>query len=295
MNKILYSILAMALLVTSCSPIESDETLGGVLPVNEVKGTVKNYKPGSNILILENETPGTAVFWDYIGGVLSLRQSDTLAIPFVGTLMIRQTLLCDGGQVTKEIPVTIVRTKNDPEDDAKYPINPMWGLLAGTTVDGKTWIWSDNTSWAGPYGKGGYGTSPWPDWSGIENISKLPEHNGISPDQEMKFDLVGKPNFTKRTLSGEVLEEGLFSWILYSKPQPTVPDMGYPWAIGQLTLKGATVLSGFGYDDTKGTTPIYTYDIVKLTDTEMVLAWAANGTKFGDWLESATMWCFKKK
>lgn len=286
MNKILYGILAMALLITSCSPIESDETLGGVLSVDEIKATVKGITPGSNKIVLVNETPGTATYWDYVAGI-STWQSDTVALPFLGTQNIKLTALCAGGRVTKEFPVTI--------EQIDYPVDPTWSLFAGDTQDGKTWVWGDNTSWAGPYGNGGYGTSPWPDWSGIGDISKLQEYNGISPDQEMIFDLNGGPNFTKCTLSGDVLEEGLFSWTIYSKPQPTVPDMGYPWAIGKLTLTGVTVLSGFGYDDTKGTTPIYTYDIVKLTDNEMVLAYAPSGTAFGNWEGAATMWCFKKK
>ncbi|MDR2950331.1 MAG: hypothetical protein LBV71_14155 [Prevotella sp.] len=286
MNKIIYSILAMALLITSCSPIESDETLGGILSVDGIKATVKGITPGSNKIVLVNETPGTAVYWDYVAGI-STRQSDTVALPFLGTQNIKLTALCAGGQVTKEFPVTI--------EQIDYPVDPTWSLFAGDTQDGKTWVWDTSVPWAGPYGTGGYGTSPRPDWGGIENITNLPAHNGISPDQEMKFDLNGGPNFTKLTLSGEVLEEGTFSFSMYTTPQPTLPDMGYPWAVGKLTFTGATVLSGFGWDDTKGTTPIYVFDIVSLTDDTMVLAYAPSGTEFGNWMAAATMWCFKKK
>lgn len=190
MKRIIYILLTMAW-VAACNPITENETLGDVLADNDIQATVQGINPGSNCIILENKTPGVSVYWDYIVGA-SIRQKDTVLLPFLGVQEIKLTVMGGGGPVTKIIPVTI--------EQIDHPLDPMWGLLTNNG-EGKTWVWATGNphpNWDGRPGLFGNGatTDIFPEWWIVTAEDLNSASYGYILYDEMVFDLIGGANYT---------------------------------------------------------------------------------------------------
>lgn len=275
MNRIIYSILVMALLITSCSPIESDESLGGVLSVDEVKARVEGITPGSNKIILINETPGVAVYWNYVVGA-STRQVDTVLLPFLGTTTIKLTALCDGGQVTKDIPVNV--------DKIDYPLDIVWNLLTGDG-QGKTWVWATGREGDVLFGNGGLNNFA-PAWWLVDKAEI--QAAGYLFD-EMTFDLLGGANYTlvKKGIDGAGSQVVTDQFILdVSKKGTQEPDNNLQAFVGMIKTGNRTPFirdESFIPDGAM-------YQIIKLTEDELTLMYANDP---GGW--DSYFWMFKRK
>lgn len=277
MKKIILFLLSALVFGTACDPLVDDKSIGGVVSESELDITVRSTSEGSNEILLENNTPGVGSYWDYIVNK-STKQSDVVRLPFVGELTITFVGLCDGGTVTTTRKVNV--TKIDKE------VEKEWTMLAGSDINGKVWVWADGDE---VYGSGGYGNSYAPAWSLVSKADMLGT-KGEGSDYEMLFDLNGGANFTKRSADGKVLETGSFK---FDMTKQKYKEDGRIWSIGQLEVLDATVLCG---TSRWGSTPLHTFDILTLTDDEMILGWAAEGTTFETWGDGdATFWSFKKK
>lgn len=271
MKKILIAVLS-ALALYACDPVVDNKEMGGILSESELQLDVHATTQGGNQIVLINKTPNVGSYWNYITDV-STNQQDTILLPFLGKQTITFTGLCDGGTVTT------TRTVNITTIDHK--LANEWTLFAGSGIDGKTWVWNSSSPDDAVYGTGGYLGDSAPSWT-VTSVA-----NVENSTDEMTFDLNGGPNFTKKSADGTVLEKGSFKFNMSKVKNQSSSD---PWSIGQLQFTGATVLSGHSFYNPSNI--IYTFDIIKLTEDELVLSYAADGT--AEW-DEATFWSFKKK
>ena len=126
----------MAILQFSCNPIEEDHKQGSVIAESELDLEVYPLTEGGNKIVMINKTPKIGAHWNYGSGI-SVRQQDTVLVPFLGEKEIVFTGICSGGTIMTSRKVLI--------DKILYPIEDEWALFAGTDKNGKTWMW-DYTS-----------------------------------------------------------------------------------------------------------------------------------------------------
>ena len=192
MKKLFYSWALLSILLTSClKTMEDRDSMGDPIPASEINIDVHSINPGSNKIVMINNTPMTSAYWDYIIGY-SVRQNDTILLPFLGSQTIKFTAQGAGG------PTTVERTVDVTQID--FPTDPLWGLLAGDDSDGKTWVWAVDIPSEYIYGNG-------------EMDATEPEWWQVSPGEmssyvydEMKFDLNGGANYTRirKNASGDI-------------------------------------------------------------------------------------------
>lgn len=278
MKKIILFLLSFVALA-ACSPVEDDKSIGGILSEDKLEIVVESTSPGSNEILLENNTPGVGSYWDYVIDK-SVKQRDIVRLPFMGEMTITFTGLCAGGTVTTTRTVNVTQIDKPAEEE--------WTLLAGSGSDGKTWVWDAADNATVVYGTAGYGNDYGPSWSTFTLGQQVVAGKIVEGNEEMVFDLNGGANFKKQTSGGTVLESGSFKFDMSKKK---VRDDGAVWSIGQMEFGDATILCG---SSCWNTTPVYVFDIISLSEDKMVLAWAADGSAFQEWNE-ATFWCFKKK
>jgi len=287
-----YLILSLILLagtMIACEPVVTHYSMGGIIPADQLKLTVKATTEGGNQIVLANETPRCAGWWDYGIGI-ARSDRDTIIIPYMGTHTITFKGMCDGGIVTTTRTVAV--SKID------HAASPEWTMLAGSGTEGKTWTWEDDddyyldnisSDYQGAYGTGGYGNDYCSTWSGADaggSVSGI----DVPTDEEMVFDLNGGPNFTLRRTDGTVLQKGTFK---FDMSATTALSNGSLWAIGQITFTGASIMLPYGCDMSPSDT-IHTFDIITISEDRMVLAYSAAGTPLEAW-ETAYFWCFKAK
>ena len=117
----LFSLLAMFQL--SCNPIEEEHKQGSVIAESELKLDVYPLTEGGNKIVMINNTPMVGSHWNYGSGI-SVRQQDTVLVPFLGEKEIVFTGICAGGTISTTRKVTI--------DNILYPIEDEWAIFAGT-------------------------------------------------------------------------------------------------------------------------------------------------------------------
>jgi predicted small secreted protein len=270
MKKIIFSLLLLAAGLCACNPVVDDIQAGGVVDESALQLDVHATTDGGNQIAMVNNTPKVGSYWKFSTGYSSA-QNDTVSLPFLGKQTITFTGICDGGTVTTTRTVNI--TKID------HPVAVQWALFAGTGTEGKTWTWDGTAS--AVYGTGGYLAKFVPNWTSVT------QDKTDQPDGYMVFDLNGGANFTRYNGDGTIAEKGTFSFDMSSTK--TDPDDNSQWSIGVLKLTGASVLNGYIYGTTN---PLYQYDILTLTDDQMVLCAAPDGTAAWD---NGTFWLFHKK
>lgn len=282
MKKInLLYIIGIVLVLFACEPIEDREIMGEIAAVNSIQVDVHGITAGSNRIILKNNTLQYNVVWDYIINK-STKQTDTVDLPFLGTQQIIAHAFSDGGML--DIPINVEITSID------YPLDAQWSLLAGSDIDGKTWVWAGDNSYSttsilgfpepAVWGLGGGSTALLPDGNifalGTTSIQYVvPQYFGMPGDAEgtMKFDLNGAANYTytdKSDPENPVTNKGSFSLRL---KDTSLPD--YNSNPSQVTLIGAPIIlkdvaSALSSQAGTPANPV-TFDIVKLTEDELHL------------------------
>ncbi|MDF1547395.1 MAG: hypothetical protein P1P88_06220 [Bacteroidales bacterium] len=261
-NILIYFMGGFLLILAGCDPIEKRNELGAVLSVDQIQATVESTTSGGNQLVLKNITPNTGGVWDYKIGK-SFKQIDTVAFPLLGTHIFKFTATTSGGIVEKEIEVVI--------NQIDHAIDANWTNLAGTTAEGKSWVYADDN----PDGQGYCYMVANYNW---EEFWWFPYEgdDGPSPDfgAEMTFDLNGATNYT------------------YTSPE-SIKSNGATFVldIQNLTLQfvGANIPD---YNEAN-CNPVQTatgfYSIKKLTENELVL-WQFQDNNDYDWI-----WRFKRK
>ncbi len=276
MNKIkIYLCAVIACIMVSCDPIENRDEMGGVLQESDLQLEVYSSSEGSNQVIFANNTPNIGSHWNYGSGI-SIRQRDTVLLPFLGDTKVTFTGICSGGTVSTTRTVKI--------DKLDHPTEKEWTLLAGTDSNGKVWMWDYDELTDGVWGSGGYPGDSAPAWF----VAKAGDMDEQDPDAglegTMLFDLNGAANFTKRKKDGTILEKGSFQFDMSKKKEK---GDGTFWSIGTLTIIDGSVLKGVSPNE--GGITVHELDILTLTQDKLVLGRVMpNGWE-------AWFWCFKAK
>jgi hypothetical protein len=284
MSKILYYLACAVFLFTACKTIEDRDEMGALLTNDQIDIDVYATTTGGNQIVLINNTSGVAGTWDYVIDK-STRKQDTVLLPFLGTSTIFFTATTAGGlvEVTKDVTISQI----------DHPTDTTWDNLAGSTSEGKTWVWATDHPDGYAYGNGGYLGSTLPAWWKVDAATL--DGWGVLND-EMTFDLNNAANFT--LVTGNTASDGptagthkgTFSFDM-SVTKLLDGSTTTLWSIGQLTLTGATISRGY-QPNTTDHELIYEFDILKLTDDELILA--CSEPDVSAW-GTAWFWVFKRK
>lgn len=265
MKKILSIFLIGSMMASCLSPIEENESMGSLIAASDIDIEVTGITPGSNRIILKNNTPGVGAFWDYIVGT-SARQCDTILMPFLGTQTITFTALSGGGHVKATKDVTVEKIDS--------PLNPLWNMLAGTDENGKTWVWATGHPNGGNLWGNGWDDEGAPmQWTTLspEQMGEL----GFLYD-EIVFDLNGGPNFTliRKGVNGNESREIKDNFVLDVNKQTIKTSKG----------------TDFIYPDTN---PLAKGDLMifKINENEMTLAYKI----VHSWGDEYFFFMFKRK
>ena len=286
MKKItgLWVILTAVMAFVACEPVEDRVEMKGGTTMDKIDQYVKieqEIRDGlkSNFFSLSADHLDALSSFSYGSGKYTGTNTNGYIQCFVvaGDQEIVFTALnADGTKLTKTFPVVI---------DSCFEVAPEWELFCG---DGsKVWTW--DTSAPAYYGNGGYLAHTSPTWWMVSSFAD-PSQGGLHYPGEgegatMTFSATGA-KLTKNKTDGST-ESGTFSFDM-SKTKVN-SDGNALWSIGQLTTSQIVVLNGWNADDNGGKA-VYTYDILQLTDTEMVLGNPVTGA--GAW-GTCYYWVFK--
>jgi len=291
-------IIPTILFFFSCSAIDDNVKMGSLYTESQLNIDVHPISEGSNKIILNNNTPNVGGMWDY-GIGRSTRKTDTIALPFIGIDTIHYYATTPGGVVKVNRIVSI--TKID------YPSLPQYEFLAGSSILGKTWVWALDI----PAGNGG-GLPDAPRGNGPYLMATLPQWWHATPQRlnsfgidkdSMIFDLNGKANFTLITHNPNTdgnlgLPAGVYHGTFKFDMLKTKMSLRYPdklWSIGEITFTNATIpyATSPSDGDTNPNQLIYTFDILRLDNDVMVLAYGDPQT-FSSGNPVAWYWVFKR-
>ncbi|MCL1932413.1 MAG: hypothetical protein FWF53_01165 [Candidatus Azobacteroides sp.] len=286
MKKItgLWVISVAVMAFVACEPVENREEMKGATTMDKINQYVKveqEIRDGkkSNFFSLSSDHLDALSSFSYGIGTYAGTNTNGYIQCFVvsGDQEIVFTALnADGTKLTKTFPVTI---------DECFDVAPEWELLCGE--GSKVWTW--DTSAPAYYGNGGYLVHTVPTWW---MVSSFADQGGLHYDGEgegatMTFSATGA-KFTKNKTDGST-ESGTFSFDM-SKTKIN-SDGNALWSIGQLTTSQIVVLNGWnGNDNDDNGKAVYVYDILLLTDTEMVLGNPITGAEAWD---TCIYWVFR--
>ncbi len=272
MNKFLNIAFALvlAVLCVACNPVEKDFGVGDVVTsVDQLNVTVtpvmfKTYK--TNKYKVHCTSP-VLCKWTTTASYVS--NDTTVMILGKGTQNIRLTAMAaDGSVLTKTYSVTV--------DSMYYPVPPQWGYLCG--AGSKTWVWAVDNKYSGSqwiWGNGGRSGDIAPAWWG--RTASDASSDGIDINGTMSFSL-DAATFAK--VESGATTKGAFSFDM----TPSSTTKG----IGTLSISGATIQHGVSQND--GKKVVYKFDIIKLTNDEMVLEYSTESNNYEGWF-----WVFKRQ
>ncbi len=277
-KSIIFSLFILAVAFMACDPIIKTDEIGSAITADQldVKATpiVVNGKNG-NMVILENHSPVLSS-WN-CGGAISTKAYDTVMVVSTGNVSVSFTgLNPDGSKITKTFNIQI---------DALTTLPAEYKLLFGdpaASVTSKKYVW-DETAGA-VWGNGGYLGNTSPGWWTNDKASMDGNDPDYGSNGYMVFSLSGL-TLKKSNADGTKTETGTASLDLAAI---TKDGNGAVWASAKLNTKNVTVLKGVAPNG--GNAPIYSYDILKLTDSKLVLAWPEPGA--GAW-GTAWFWMFR--
>lgn len=286
-KQILYLIAGLAILFTACDPIEDRNSAGPVLSEDELLSNVSISVDGNNVT-LENTAPEVISFWKTNFGQQSNQNKVTFYIPLQNTYTATLTAYCAGGPVTIEKQFEIAQ--NDPE----YFADQFW-LLLTNGPDGKSWVWATDFPGGKVWGIGPYLASTSGDWWSPA-VADLPGQ-GASLTDEVVFDLNLGLNFKVINSEGTTEDptvpgngSGTFNMSLGAANQIMNADGNAIWSYGKIVFTNHTIPLGFE-PNTSGKPLHYKYDILKLTNDELWLAFPEPGVT-GAW---GSCWFYKFK
>ncbi|MDR2497527.1 MAG: hypothetical protein LBD21_10420 [Tannerellaceae bacterium] len=278
MKKIkgLFAIIAVVLLCSSCDPLETRQELKGATTMDKinslvsVSAEVRNGKR-SNYLLLKSDGLDALSSFDYGLGTYVGTNGRVQVVSRGDNTVVFTALNADGTKLSKEFTVNV---------EELYDVAPEWEMFCGN--GSKVWTWDEQAS--AVWGNGGYLGNTAPGWWTVAAGDMDGQTPGEGAGATMTFSVKGSA-LVKNKTNGSA-EEGSFA---FDMSKQTLAD-GNIWAIGKLSTKGVSVLSG--KQPNHGGGPVNEYDILKLTNTEMVLAWPEPGA--GAW-GTAWFWLFRAK
>jgi len=267
------SFISALSLFFACEPIEKRMELGSSITVEELRITATpvmvNGKK-SNKIVVDNLSPILSS-WDYGVGNTQKKTDTVLMVALGENEIIFTGLNTDGSKITKTLTVTI--------DELTFPVPPEWGYLTGGRE--KTWKWDDTKP--GAWGNGGYLINAAPAWWVINAADMEAQGAGEGPAAKMVLSLRGA-KLTKTKSDGSS-ENGSFAFDMSTTVKT---EDGKIWSYGKFKTRGTTVLVGKSPEENNA--PIYEFDIMKISDNELVLAYAPAGTAVWG---TAYFWVFK--
>jgi hypothetical protein len=282
MKKYIFNLMiATVLILTACDSIEKRNELEPAMSTDQLKSYMSVAVSGNNVVCkTSSKVPRSIIYWSTsVGGTKN--DSTSFYFPFKNKYTI--SLIAYGGDEKVIATQNIEIAENDPE----YFHDPMWNSLTDGSA-GKTWVWADDNPYGSKWfwGNGSQASDTYPTWWGRNKDDYTQETPAISLNDEMTFDLNGNSNFTK--MEGGVKSTGTFD--IDTLDSNSSSKLGK----GVLKIKGgSSILKGISQNDAKKA--VATFDIIKLTDDELILLYRTekepNRT---DWNEG-WYWLFKRK
>jgi hypothetical protein len=266
--------IAVCFMLPACSPLEDRNELTGSITADQLNiSAIPEIRDGvnSNYVILNSDGNPCLSSWDYGSGTLVGTRGRVQLLLTGDNDIIYTGLNPDGSKITKTLVVHVDRT---------YDVAPEWAIFCGSGA--KTWKWDDQAP--SVWGNGGYLSNVEPGWWTVQAGDMEEQTPGEGASASMTFSLKGA-SLTKNKSDGSS-ESGTFSFDMSSTTMNAGGDA--LWAIGKLNTSRVTVLSG--KQPNADNAPVYNYDILKLTDTEMALGWPEPGA--GAW-GTAWYWIFR--
>lgn len=255
-KKINLLFIMVIVFLSSCEPITDRDELINTTDVDGVELIATQSTVGGNKITLKMNTPGITGHWDYnLGKAFTDEIEFVYPIPGNSTFTFNGTL---GAEFfTKTIDVQI--------DQLDNPLDQDWYDLVSTDTSlGKTWVFNKSV----PYW---YMIAPnnIDGWQGIWWDATCCVNDGNS-DGKMTFNLDGAANYIRTATTGATPETGGF--VLDVKNR-------------KLYFNGGLNILG---DDAARSNPDGVYDIISLTENELILHTPL--TPAGD---SGWVWVFK--
>jgi len=271
MKKLINILLTSIFLAifASCDPIENREGVGALITsADQIQATVtpiQDNGKNTNKVKVSCTSPVSCQWTDGVKNYVSNDTEMTLFVKGTQTITLK-AMAADGTVLTKDFSVTV--------DEMKYAVEPQYGYFCGS--GSKTWVWAtDNTIQNGRiWGNGGNGDSS-PGWWGRSAADAVDDN--IDINSTMTFTLNGLK--FSRTEAG-VTTTGKFSFDM------TTHKMSQ--SIGSVTFSGTTIPHGISQND--GKKVVYVFDIIKLTDDEMILMYPTDSNNYEGWF-----WIFKRQ
>jgi hypothetical protein len=227
------------------------------------------------MVVLENHSPVLSS-WN-CGGTTSLKSYDTVMVVKTGVVDVTFTgLNPDGTKIEKKFNIQIDGLTTLPTEYKYLFGDPTKGITS------KKYVW-DETAGA-VWGNGGYLGNTSPGWWTNDKAAMASQDADYGSDGYMVFSIAGL-TLKKSNAAGTKTESGTAGLYLSAI---TKDGNGAVWASAKLNTKNVTVLKGVATNG--GNAPIYSYDILKLTDSKLVLAWPEPGS--GAW-GTAWFWMFR--
>jgi hypothetical protein len=278
-KSIIFSMLVGAAMLVACNPIEDRDVMSGAITADQLKiSATPVVKDGvkSNYIQLNSEGNACLSSWDYGFGTLAGTKGTVKVMMAGDNEIVYSGMNTDGTIIKKTITVHV---------DKLYDVEPEWALFCGTTTGKKTWVWAKDNKYSGAHwvwGNGGALADLAPAWWGRSEADASGDN--IDINGTMTFDLHGA-SFTK--VESGVTSKGSFSFDMTKKQDPRFTNV-----IGMLTIKGTTIQHGISQND--GKKVVNTFNIIKLTNDEMILMYATEGGLSGGWPEG-WYWVFKRQ
>ncbi|WP_194768098.1 hypothetical protein [Tamlana sp. I1] len=240
-QKILNLLMVFIVLIfAACEPIVDEESLKNTTDVDGVELVATQSTPGGNGITLEMVTPGVTGYWDYnIGRAYSDKAAFTYPIPGNNTFTFIGTLGAEFFTKTIEVQV----------DQLDQPLDQDWyDLVSDDTSAGKTWVFDKS----GPYW---YMCAPNDinAWEGVWWDAGPCCINDGNGDGSMTFNLDGAANYIRVATTGAAPQTASFAL--------DVPNQKLAFT-GELNILG---------DDPSRSNPAGVYEIIRLTETELIL------------------------
>ncbi|MDR0536904.1 MAG: hypothetical protein LBH04_02475 [Tannerellaceae bacterium] len=276
----LFMIMVVAIGFIACEPAEVRQELTGATTMDKidryvsVTAEMRNGKR-SNYILLKSDGIDALSSFDYGAGTY-VGTNGKIKVVAKGDMEIKFIALnADGTKLEKLFTVNV---------EELYDVEPEWELFWGE--DGsKTWTWDAQAK--AVWGNGGYLANTAPEWWTVSLTDMDGQTPGEGDGASMTFSIKKGSGALTKTKANGATEQGTFS---FDMSKTTTGDDGSIWAIGKLSTKGVTVLSG--KQPNNAGAPIYQYDILKLTADELVLAFPEPGA--AAW-GTAWYWMFRAK
>ena len=272
-----------AMVFSSCDPIKDSQTLTGSVTEADVKAKVivepvmRDGKKSNYIHLNSSALAPAVTQFKYGIGTYAGSNGTVQGYVVPGNYNVMVTVLNADGTMLAPIafPVTV---------EACYDVAPQWEMLCGTGE--KVWTWNEAESKV--WGNGGYLADTKPSWWGepVGNMEGQMKGNGKGATMVFSGD---GATLVKHKTDGSS-ESGTFSFDM-SKTKKSAANDGL-WSIGKFNTVGVTVLCGKAQNQGEG--PVYAYDIMKLDDQHLVLAWSETGDSNGAW-GGCWFWMFVPK